>query len=183
MLSFDLPVLPIGMGIDPVTGVIVWTPTAEQVDQTFDVVLRVRDAFGGLDLQPFSIKVAAANSPPEFMTVAPAGPAVVAKPYRYNARAYDPNGDAVRYTLYVGASGAIFALFGVVGALRWRDWRRHRESHDAFRASALALAMVVQIGADFLLPMSSLSAHLSGFVFGLFLGALVTPKRATPASA
>ena len=92
-------------------------------------------------------------------------------------------GDAVRYTLYVGASGAIFALFGVVGALRWRDWRRHRESHDAFRASALALAMVVQIGADFLLPMSSLSAHLSGFVFGLFLGALVTPKRATPASA
>lgn len=85
--------------------------------------------------------------------------------------------ESVEYTLYVGASGAIFALFGVVGALRWRDWREHRASLDAFRTLALALAMIVQIGADFLLPMSSLAAHLSGFVFGVVAGAFVVPKR------
>ncbi len=85
---------------------------------------------------------------------------------------------AAGYGLYVGASGAIFALFGVVGALRLKDWRRHRATLDAFRASALGLAMLVQIGADFLLPMSSLAAHLSGFVFGLAAGLFMTPKRA-----
>lgn len=83
----------------------------------------------------------------------------------------------VGYGLYVGASGAIFALFGVAAALRLRDWRRHRASLDAFRATALALAMLVQIGADFLLPMASLSAHLSGFVFGLAAGAFVKRMR------
>lgn len=85
--------------------------------------------------------------------------------------------DAVEYTLYVGASGAIFALFGIVGALRWRDWRLHRASLDAFRASALVLAMLVQIGADFLLPMSSLAAHLSGFALGLVMGGLTERRR------
>jgi rhomboid protease GluP len=84
---------------------------------------------------------------------------------------------AVGYGLYVGASGAIFALFGVAGALRIKDWLRHRASLDAFRVTALGLAMLVQIAADFLLPMSSLSAHLSGFGFGLLAGAFVNPKR------
>ncbi|WP_424361057.1 rhomboid family intramembrane serine protease [Methylocystis parvus] len=82
----------------------------------------------------------------------------------------------VGYGLYVGASGAIFALFGGVGALRIKDWLRHRASLDSYRATALGLAMLVQIAADFLLPMSSLAAHLSGFGFGLFLGLFIHPK-------
>jgi len=82
----------------------------------------------------------------------------------------------VGYGLYVGASGAIFALFGVVGALRIKDWLRHRASLDAFRATALGLAMLVQIAADFLLPMSSLTAHLSGFVFGLLAGVFINAR-------
>jgi rhomboid protease GluP len=81
------------------------------------------------------------------------------------------------YGLYVGASGAIFGLFGVVASLRIRDWLRHRASLDAFRATALGLAMLVQIAADFLLPMSSLSAHLSGFCFGLVMGLFIRPLR------
>lgn len=83
----------------------------------------------------------------------------------------------VRYTLYVGASGAIFALFGVVGAFRFSDWFHHRGSLDAFRVTALGFAMLLQIGADYLLPMSSLAAHLSGFVFGLAAGAMLAPRR------
>lgn len=81
----------------------------------------------------------------------------------------------VGYGLYVGASGAIFALFGIIAALRVKDWLRHRESLDAFRAVALGLAMLVQIAADFLLPMSSLAAHLSGFGFGLLAGIAIKP--------
>lgn len=81
------------------------------------------------------------------------------------------------YGLYVGASGAIFGLFGAVGALRIKDWLRHRASLDAFRATALGLAMLIQIAADFLLPMSSLSAHLSGFCFGVVTGLFIRPLR------
>lgn len=76
----------------------------------------------------------------------------------------------VGYGLYVGASGAIFAAFGVIVVFRMKDWRSRRASLDALRARALGLAMLVQLGADFLLPMSSLTAHLSGFGFGLLLG-------------
>lgn len=83
----------------------------------------------------------------------------------------------VGYGLYVGASGAIFALFGVVGALRIRDWLRHRASLDAFRVNALGFAVLVQIAADFLLPMSSLAAHLSGLGFGLVVGIFIRPAR------
>ncbi len=81
------------------------------------------------------------------------------------------------YGLYVGASGAIFGLFGVVAALRTKDWLRHRASLDAFRATALGLALLVQIAADFILPMSSLAAHLSGFAFGLVVGLFIEPRR------
>jgi rhomboid protease GluP len=80
------------------------------------------------------------------------------------------------YGLYVGASGAIFGLFGAVAALRIRDWLKHRASLDAFRATTLGVAMLVQIAADFLLPMSSLSAHLSGFFFGLLVGFFLKQK-------
>ncbi|PPD42952.1 MAG: hypothetical protein CTY15_11250 [Methylocystis sp.] len=83
----------------------------------------------------------------------------------------------VGYGLYVGASGAIFALFGVIGALRTKDWLRHRASLDSFRVTVVGFAMLVQIAADFLLPLSSLTAHLSGFGFGLVLGMFVGPKR------
>ncbi len=81
------------------------------------------------------------------------------------------------YGLYVGASGAIFGLFGVVTALRIKDWLRRRASLDAFRATALGLAMLTQIAADFILPMSSLAAHLSGFGFGVLAGLFIEPKR------
>jgi rhomboid protease GluP len=85
----------------------------------------------------------------------------------------------VGYGLYVGASGAIFALFGVVAALRFKDWLRHRASLDAHRAIALGAVMLVQIAADFLLPMSSLTAHLTGFGFGAAFG-MLTGMRARP---
>ncbi len=81
------------------------------------------------------------------------------------------------YGLYVGASGAIFGLFGVVAALRTKDWLRHRASLDAFRATALGIAMLTQIAADFILPMSSLAAHLSGFGFGVLVGMFFEPRR------
>lgn len=98
-LTYDLPVAPIGMSIDPETGTIVWTPADHQVHRTFDVILRVRDGAGGVTLERFQVKVDPVNLPPKFLTTPPPGPAVVGTLYEYFVKAYDPNGDTVTLRL------------------------------------------------------------------------------------
>src|SRR5262249_1498201 len=49
-LTFDLPAAPPGMTVHPTLGVLVWTPTADQIG-TQTVVLRVQDGKGGVTLQ------------------------------------------------------------------------------------------------------------------------------------
>ncbi len=55
-LSFDLLVKPEGMGIDSVTGIVVWRPGVESIG-THDVMIRVRDGRSGFELQSFQVTV------------------------------------------------------------------------------------------------------------------------------
>ena len=55
-LTFSLSVKPVGMAIDPQRGIIVWTPTADQIG-AHDVILRVEDGRGGVDVQHFVVNV------------------------------------------------------------------------------------------------------------------------------
>ncbi len=96
-LRFDLPVMPKGMAIDSNSGIIVWTPTIDQVGSQ-NVVLRVSDDRGGVGLQSFQVVVASANIGPT-ITSKPQGPAVAGVPYQYRVRAQDPNGDAISFGL------------------------------------------------------------------------------------
>src|SRR5207248_2062042 len=57
-LTFDLPVHPDGMSVDPVHGTVVWKPTDAQANQSFWVLLRAQDNRGGVDLQWYQISVA-----------------------------------------------------------------------------------------------------------------------------
>ena len=57
IIRFFLDTGPAGMEIDPVTGEVEWTPTADQVGPA-DVTLRVEDLGGLFDLQNYSICVA-----------------------------------------------------------------------------------------------------------------------------
>jgi hypothetical protein len=86
-LTFDLPLAPTGMTVHPERGVLVWQPTRDQVG-SHQVVLRVRDDHGGVDLQSFTITVAAPNSPP-VITSSPPSIAVVDLPLQYQVRAQD----------------------------------------------------------------------------------------------
>ncbi|HIP96216.1 MAG TPA: tandem-95 repeat protein, partial [Anaerolineae bacterium] len=61
-LTFDLPLGPVGMSIDPHSGAVVWTPEARQVG-THDVLVRVRDGQGGVDLQWYELTVSEKNLP------------------------------------------------------------------------------------------------------------------------
>ena len=72
-------------------------PTADQVGEQ-DVILRVQDGQGGVDLQSFRVTVRP-PTPPRSSPRRPAGPAVVGKPYQYQVRAQDADGDPITFRL------------------------------------------------------------------------------------
>jgi RHS repeat-associated protein len=101
-LTFDLPIHPDGMVVDPVTGAVAWIPTADQVG-TQNAVLRVEDARGDMDLQAFQIAVSV-NDPPVILSP-PRTTAVLGQTYHYPVKAVDPDGDSVTYSLQAGPEG------------------------------------------------------------------------------
>src|SRR5207237_8502134 len=62
-LTWDLPVHPVGMVVDPVSGIVVWQPTPDEVG-TANVLLRVQGGRGGVDLQSYRITVSPADNAP-----------------------------------------------------------------------------------------------------------------------
>jgi Putative Ig domain/Bacterial Ig domain len=97
VLTWDLPVKPAGMSVDPHTGIVVWTPTMDQVGSQ-PVLLRVTDAHGATDLQPFNVTVSAPNEIPVITSTAPAK-ATADEPYQYTVIAQDSDNDALTYHL------------------------------------------------------------------------------------
>ncbi len=102
-LTFDLPVAPAGMAVDPTTGEVVWTPDDSQTGQA-DAILRVRDSNGGVALQSFTLTVAAADRPP-VITSTPLGPATAGYPYQYQVLAQDADDDPLTYSLATNPVG------------------------------------------------------------------------------
>ncbi|NLF33147.1 MAG: hypothetical protein GX591_19960, partial [Planctomycetes bacterium] len=98
-LVYRLTESPAGMSIDPATGVIQWTPTAEQVG-VHAVSLRVSD--GPLEAeQTFAVRAFAApgNHAPTIVSH-PVRAVLAGTEYRYQVAAVDPDrGDAVAYVL------------------------------------------------------------------------------------
>ena len=114
-LKFDLPVKPTGMVVDPMTGVVAWVPTREQLG-AHDVILRVQDGRGGLDLQSFQVAVTLPNTAPA-ITSAPFGPASVNNLYQYVVGAQDADGDPLTFHLATGPVG--MAIDPGSGILTW----------------------------------------------------------------
>ena len=121
MLAYELVVRPDGMVVDSTTGLIGWQPTSEQLG-AHDVVLRVSDGYGGVDLQSFEIFVRPFNSPPLFVTGLgyglPENPvAVVGQPFEYRAVAQDADNDSITYSLIATVPGA--SIHPQTGVLSW----------------------------------------------------------------
>jgi hypothetical protein len=96
-LTYDLPVHPDGMVIDPESGAIYWVPSSnEEVSE--DVIERVSDGQGGVDLQSFAVAVALADTPP-IITSLPTGRPVLGEPYVYDVLAQHAGGGLLRYSL------------------------------------------------------------------------------------
>jgi RHS repeat-associated protein len=114
-LSFRLDSAPTGMAIDPVGGLVEWTPAANQTGSQH-VVVTVDDGRGGTVSQTFDLMVVvpASNLAPSITSTRP-GPAVVGLPYQYLVVAQDADGDPVTFALTTAPAGmAIDASTGLV---------------------------------------------------------------------
>lgn len=117
-LSWSLTTKPEGMSIDPVTGLITWSPTAQQLGNQ-RVVLAVSDGHGGIATQDFTIAVSNvfSNSPP-IITSNPRTVATEGNEYQYNVVAEDSDYDLIRYTLEFAPRG--MSIDSLRGTIRWQ---------------------------------------------------------------
>jgi hypothetical protein len=108
-LTFDLPVHPRGMVIDPSLGVVAWTPTADQATGaspgagTYSVLLRVTDTKGSVALQSFTINVLAESAP--VITSTPPTQIGGGSAYQYQVTAQDAEHDTLTYSLTAAPTG------------------------------------------------------------------------------
>ncbi|MCA9191301.1 MAG: hypothetical protein KDB03_06055 [Planctomycetales bacterium] len=105
-LSYDLPLAPDGMVIDPLTGQVGWQPRADQSGMQ-QVVIRVKDGTSsGIWLQSFQITVDAGNTAP-VITSSPIATASVGNPWEYRVDAQDADGDNLMFELLSPANGMV----------------------------------------------------------------------------
>jgi ribosomal protein S6E (S10) len=114
-LTYSLSAFPAGMTIDPVTGVISWTPVNGQVGIN-SVTVDVSDGNGGSDSQPFTITVSNSNDPPTFMST-PVTTATEDAAYTYDVDASDIDGDTVTYSLSTYPAG--MTIDNASGLITW----------------------------------------------------------------
>ncbi|MGE3167089.1 MAG: putative Ig domain-containing protein [Planctomycetota bacterium] len=108
VLTFQLLAGPPGLSLDPVTGVVQWTPTALQQFEKI-VEVRVTDGLGGEATQRFGVRPYATpiyNLPPVIVESAPLS-AAEGQTYSFNAAATDPNDDVLEYSLAVAPAGMV----------------------------------------------------------------------------
>ncbi len=114
-LTFDLPFSPAGMVVNPVTGEVAWTPTADELGPQ-SAVLRLQDARGDVVLQDLHLTVAPADTG-LFITSKPPQPAVVGVPYQYQVRAQDALGLNLQFSLNQPPDG--MSIDPNTGLLTW----------------------------------------------------------------
>ncbi|KYC37632.1 hypothetical protein WA1_39915 [Scytonema hofmannii PCC 7110] len=101
-LTFELVLKPEGMAVAP-NGTISWRPSHDQVGK-HQVIVRVNDGKGGINLQAFEVEVLQGNRTPVFTSIAPDIAHVrETKLFSYQAKALDLDGDSITYSLVVDA--------------------------------------------------------------------------------
>jgi RHS repeat-associated protein len=114
-LTFDLPTSPAGMVVDPQSGVVLWTPTAQETGlQT--AILRMRDADGDVILQDLQINVAGVEPPP-VITSTPGLSAPIGLQYRYQVEAQVAPGDTLSFRLDQAPTGMV--VITTTGLIFW----------------------------------------------------------------
>ena len=112
-LTYVLETAPIGILIDPNSGLLTWIPTAAQAGSV-DVVIAISDDRGGLALQSYAL-IASEGTSANQLPVINSTPGYVAKstrPYQYQLIANDPDNDLLDYQLLTAPAGMTITSFG-----------------------------------------------------------------------
>ncbi|MGA1870209.1 MAG: Ig-like domain-containing protein [bacterium] len=118
ILTYSLDISPAGMIIDPLTGLIQWTPPIGEAGD-HSVTLRVTDTGGLFATQTFTISVALGpgNHKP-LITSTPITTATEGVLYSYDADASDPDaGDIFTYSLDISPAG--MTIDPLTGLIQW----------------------------------------------------------------
>ena len=126
-LRFSLSLKPDGMAVDPTTGVLVWTPTAEQLGEHAAIV-RVQDGRGGIDIQYLELSVQPLNQEPVFVSILDNETPQVDRPFQYQSQAMDADGDVLTYQLNSHLSG--LAIDAITGVLSWTPTKAQVGNHE-----------------------------------------------------
>jgi len=104
VLAFSLTSGPAGLTVDPITGLVSWSPGEGQVGD-HPVTLHVEDPEGLFDTQTYIITVTKPPNRAPTFTSMPITQATATLAYIYQAAASDPDGDALTFLLTTGPAG------------------------------------------------------------------------------
>lgn len=114
-ITYTLGRGPVGMAVDLATGVVTWTPTADQVGRHV-VTFIATDAGGASAIESFEFDVLAENQVPTINSSAPADVAAGAL-FMYDVLAVDADLDQLQFELTQAPVGAAVDSFG---RIRWQ---------------------------------------------------------------
>ncbi len=103
---------PEGMDVDAGTGLVLWTPTSEQADQSHDVQLAVTDSYATM-VQSWTQLVLGANTPPTIKS-APPTQAMENKKYTYAVHVDDPDDTELTFALTTKPTGMSIGSDGLI---------------------------------------------------------------------
>jgi len=113
-LYYYLPtVQPDNMTIDSASGYVIWTPAREGLET---VIIWVTDGNFQVD-QCFTVNVTPPKNLPPQITSSPPAQAYIGRPYTYNVKAQDPEGDRVFYFLDQSPPG--MSIVEQSGVINW----------------------------------------------------------------
>ncbi len=117
VLTFSLVDAPVGMQINPQTGIITWMPTTTD---TATVTVKVTDLQGAYDTQTYSISIEQQGNQAPNITSSPVLNSVINHSYEYQVTAQDPNpNDILTYSFALGEAPASMHIDPVTGLIRW----------------------------------------------------------------
>ncbi len=103
-LNYRLSEFPPGMVVHQSTGLVTWTPTADQIG-THAVTIVVRDSSGGSVEQSYTLTVETTLNQAPLFTSAPTNSTSVGSRWSYQAEAEDADGDLLLYSLNLWPDG------------------------------------------------------------------------------
>jgi large repetitive protein len=142
-VKYSLVFAPDGMTVDAKTGEVVWTPTAQQIEKyyaelkakqdrlasigrgdyaakvvEFNVLLRAQDDRGGQALQYVKVQLDRDNADPIFTSTVENTTPQIGRPFQYQAKAQDTDGDTLTYSILPGAPSGL-TIDTNTGLVKW----------------------------------------------------------------